>query len=360
MAFAKKKSKSNTSLGVDQFLQKIKSAVADEQGKKSRAVAEVLSNVGITTPLVLLSEQHVRVKRLISWLRENLFEDSNSGYAAYFGGDLSNIQHAEHINSALLSLSLFSKNELIVVYEAEKIKLPAQKSMVEALPRRTNSALLVLCAASINQKSPLLLEAAALGTVVELVELTGAALDKWLEKEVLRVGIASGIQPEAKQLLTESYGGDVSRLASEIEKLSLLSVPGEKINRKLVEAISLKNPEVTSFELVRQVAAKNPLYAVSLVNDLVAQGLHPLQVNAFLSRAFRVLLANKDTGGVALHPDLSNPWFLKQLSSSLRNFSVSELTDVIERLGRLDFQLKDSSIPPPLALSLAVQEIAAR
>ena len=345
-------------LGPEELLRRLK--LAAEPTSRGVPILKALAEQGIPAPLVFLSTQHLRVKRLVSWLRENLFAPGSSGFSTYFGGDLSSAQSADAICADLISLSLFTKSQLIVVYEADKIKAPAQKPLTDAIGRTSETALLILASEALNQKSTVLQEAAARGTVVELSELSGNQLERWIDKEVQRAGIASGINADARQLLITCYGGDISRLAPEIEKLSLLIVPGEPITKSLVEAISLRNPEVTSFELVRQMAAKNPLRSVSLANDLLLQGLHPLQVNAFLSRAFRTLLAQKERGSSVIASELNNPWFTRQLGSSLNNFTVGELNHAVRMLTKLDFQLKDSGLPSPLALSMAVQGIAAR
>jgi len=360
MAASKKSTAGGKKFTADQILQKLKPVAERLHADRTLSLGDAFNEAGVSSPLVLLSTQHIRVKRLVQWLREHLFEENGASFSSYFGGDLSTTAAADRLATDLVSLSLFSKNQLIVVYEADKMKAPAQKVIAEALPRATSSVLLILSAEAISQRAALLQEASAKGTVVELAELSGPTLERWIEKEVARVGIASGITPDAKQLLIRCYGGDVSHLAPEIEKLSLLVVPGEQISRTLVEALSLRSPEVTSFELVKQLAAKSPLSSVALVNDLLLQGLHPLQVNAFLSRAFRIMLAHRERSGAAVHPELSNPWFQRQLGTSASAFTLRELKSAINRLTQLDFQLKDSGLPPSLNLSVAIQEIAAR
>ena len=51
---------------------------------------------------------------------------------------------------------------------------------------------------------------------------------------------------------------------------------------------------------------------------------------------------------------------VRQLGTSNNAFTAAELSSAIKRLTKLDFQLKDSGFPAPLALSLAVQQIASR
>lgn len=355
-----KSGKPGKKLTADQFLQKLKLANEQLASRPNEPVARLLADNGIGSPFIFLSTQHVRVKRLVAWLRENLFPGTTSSSSSYFGGDLASGASAEPICADLLSLSLFSKNQLIVIYEADKIKASAQKPLIDALERASTGSVLVLACEAVNQKAALLQRAIELGTVVELTELSGPQLERWIEKEVQRAGIASGINGDAKQLLITCYGGDISHLAPEIEKLSLLVVPGEPITRELVEAVSLRNPEVTSFELVRQMAQRNVLRSVALANDLLLQGLHPLQVNSFLSRAFRTLLAQKDQSGAPIASELNNPWFSRQLGSSLNAFTSADLVEAVRTLAKLDFQLKDSGLPSPLALSLAVQHISTR
>jgi len=350
----------------------------DEFSKQVRAAAERVSNVPgmsrltalsentISSPVLLIGTQHVRIKRTIEWIKETLFSTNSSSFSSYFGTELTTESSLGHIRGALTNLSLFSTEQMIVLYDADLVKSSLAKQLASAVDSSRGSTLVILAGRAVNQKTPLLAQLAAQGTLVEFTELDLARLRKWIAKEVMRnvePGIPgpTGIESEAVELLIESYGTDVSALAAEISKLALLTAAGKTISRKTVEQISHRAPETTSFSLVQEMARKNAARASALAANLLDQGLHPLQVSAFLNRAFRTLAVATDAPHAGpLAPELTNPWFAKNLGVPARSFSPADIKASLSLLARLDFQLKDSKLPDHLVLSNTVQRIALR
>ena len=348
-------------LSPEDLLKQFKAAQALLAAGKEKDPLRALNACGIGGTIILLGTQHLRAKRTIDWLKENFFPPETASVSSYFGLELTGENSLTHIKAALMSLSLFAKAELVVIYDADKVKAAVAHSLVEAVSRSHGSTLLVLTAEAANQKTVLINELQQSGTVVTFADLDSATLRRWIEKEVLRWNGPSGIDADAAELLIKSYGSDVSALAREISKLALLTPQGEKINRKLAEQLSLRTPEATSFALVTEMARKNAANCVALAGTLVEQGLHPLQVAAFLSRSFRTLLVQVEGGeGAALAPELQNAWFVRNLTPALRAFSTGDLKASLALLSKLDFQLKDSKLPETLVLSNTVQRIALR
>ncbi len=349
--------KSRQGLGGDELLKRLReSATLLRDGGVS--LSDALARAQLSSILVLSSSEHLRLKRLTAWLREHLFPGASRNAGMYFGGELSSASSVEHIVSAITSLSLFSTRELVVIYDFEKIKSAAQQALAAALPRKTDSSLLVLCSSSGAAKGPLATALASVATHVEFQQLEGNVLDKWIDREISRVGIASGITVEARAALLQRFGDDLTQLSHELEKLSLLTSSGTPIERSLVETLSRRRADRTSFELVRQIGLRNRVAIMGTVHDLLLQGLHPLQIVAFLSRAWRTMLGRLAPPAGALPGDLANPWFLRQLGPMTSHFSVDRLTRGVALLAKLDFQLKDSKLPANLVLEVAALHLA--
>ena len=356
-AKGKSSTKSGATISGEDLLKKLKES-SNNPALTNRPLSEKLKQAEISSPLILVSGQHLRLKRLVSLIREQLCPETDPSQGLYFGTELSSASNVQHIVGDLTSLSLFSKDELIVIFDADRAKAAAQKAIAEILPRRSPSTLLILCTESLSKGGALLTAAGAEGTAVNFPELSGSSLERWIEREVKRIGLAKGISGPAKNLLIQSYGDDVTSLAHELEKLSLLTPSGQQIELNLVESISYKKSEQTSFELVKQIASKNSLAVMAIGTDLINQGLHPLQVSAFLHRSWRTMLGMADPGALSLPSELTNPWFSKQLRPLLRSFPVERLRTGVSLLAALDFKLKDSKLPPAAVLSLTLQRLA--
>ena len=79
-------------------------------------------------------------------------------------------------------------------------------------------------------------------SVVDVSELKGPLLRRWIEKEVKTSG-AAGIESSAIELLINCYGSDANTLSREINKLCLVANKDEPINKELVAKHSFTSPE---------------------------------------------------------------------------------------------------------------------
>ncbi len=356
------KSRSKT-LSPEDLIKSLKSAANSPADKPD--VLKALEDAGIPSPIILVGTQQVRIRRTIDWLRDSFFSGNQSAVSSYFGQDLQSSTSVKGIINAITSPSLFSPTQFSVVYEADKIKAAAAKPLVEALSIKNSSCLLALTCEKFNSRHHFFAKLPKQRSIVEFKDLSPAKLKKWIAKEVSLSGNQAGIESSAADILIQCYGSDVTALSREILKLCLLCAPGQRIEAKDVESLSMRSPEVTSFELLQQIAKKNPAATTSLVGDLVDQGFHPLQLSSFLSRCIRTLLANhgraaanEEDSGIAA--ELSNAWFIRNLGAANRMFSKTELRESLELLKELDAKLKDSGLPAELNLNIAVQRMTAR
>lgn len=350
-----KKSSSDKSIDADRLLKALREADASS----FRNPVELLSHLGFPSPLLLRSNEAVRLKRLVSWLLETTFANFNVSVATFYGGELNSKASFEPMFGALRNLSLFAQNQAVVVHGIEGIKTQHAATFAEEI-KRSPFTLLILTASSEAKSIPLLDKHDLNITSLELASLHGAALERWIAKELKTLG-ATATQGAAK-LLATSYENDLGGLSQQLLTLSLLTDREAPIDENLVRDFALKSAEQTSFELVAQIAARNTVRAQKITNDLLSQGLVPLQINAFLGRSFRMMLAQKamaESGStVSLPQDLSHPWFLRKLSPALGRFSASKLKEAVTICADLDLSLKSSGLPPELALSLAVTRLA--
>ncbi len=340
--------KPTSAIPVEKLLKSLRDA--SNEGKPE----QILSKAKVTSPLLLIGPQQLRVRRLIAWMVEQVFGEDNVSLTTYFGSELSSQNSVKNIASSLTNLSLFSSFEIIVIYDADKIKAAIAKPLAEAISK-SQQTLVVLTSASDNKKASLLNAVSKTCTKVTVSELSGAQLKKWIQKEALRLGV-TGIEPGAVAMLERCYGDDISSIAGELAKLALLTDAGEPISKALTENTSFRNPEHTSFELLGAIAKKKTVIAVSLTKDLQDQGFHPLQLSAFLSRSFRTMLAHKNHGAVT--GELGNAWFARKLSSAKNSYTEEQLEKAIHLLKNLDANLKGSPITPELLIENAVQKLS--
>jgi DNA polymerase III delta subunit len=176
-------------------------------------------------------------------------------------------------------------------------------------------------------------------------------------------GIVAGITNDAIQALAAAFEGDLHSLAHEIAKLALLADKDQQIDLKLVSSICNGTPERSTFQLIQLIAQSNAAKANALLNDLLEQGLHPLQISGLLNRAFRIMLAKRASTSATkslLHEDLTNNWFLRNIGGAAEQFSESDLNKTVQALCSLDMELKSSGLPAASHLESFVVRSALR
>ncbi len=356
----------------DQLTRGIKAALSPDgtesaNGSQNHSLARLLDSAGLSSIMVISGDQALRMRRIVAWMCEQLIADKNSGYSCYYGSDLAGEGSMQNLISAMTSPSLFAPRQIVVIHEMEKMRVATQKLLLAAVERIDSSVALIATCGSSPAATSFPSQLASHGVLVEVKDLTEAELIRWIDRELQRVtetkpGAGSSekspsikFESGAAQLLAQAYGNDLAALASEIERLSLLVDPGEVITQELVKQHAPRTGDANGFELLRAIASGNTSRAATLAATSVARDMHPLQVSSFLSRCYRILVANRSPGSAAgLPADLGNPWFVKQISQSSSRFPAERIAKGLKTLADLDFALKDSKFTPLDALLNAV------
>lgn len=341
-------------ISADELIKIIKHSSAEND------LVKILTDSGLSSILLFSTTQQARLKKLINWLKENYCKKNSSNYSAFFGSDLNNKQIMGNFTSLVTNYSLFSQSSIVIIYDIEQIKAASHKQFIEALNKNTSN-LIIICAQEETTKTSIVNKFIDICSMVAISELKGPDLSKWIEREFFKINSSMKIDSGVIPYLQNNFGQDVTRLLNEIEKICLLSAQSNNVSLDLVQDVVASSKESTSFELVLQIASKNPAAALKISKALLDQGLHPLQISSFLSKAFRIIAANKESSVKdPTTKELSNFWFVRQLSSSFRGFSVKDLKASIDVLKKLDFQLKDSGLEHQISLLNSVQQIATR
>ena len=353
-----KTTKKQKSLTAQEALTRLKLVAEAKKKSPQNQISKILADENLRSPILLVAEEPFRTKRFIEWIESNLFNEKDS-FKSIYGQELNNKSVVESLRLEAATLSLFSKDSLIVVHEADSVKAAFAAPLAQAWKNPSPNISVILVCKDASSSAPLIKAIREHSTLVNIEQFKGKELATWLKKEATRLTNGAGIEDSAVQLLIKCYGENLTSLSHELEKLSLLSELGKPIQRALVEQISLQNPEHTSFELFDQLANRNAIGIVRLTKDLAGQGMHALQIASFISRCLRTALAHKEPG-VSPTGELSNPWFVRKLSHTFSKFTQRDLIHALKVMRETDLQLKGSKLPDELTLTLALQKIGAR
>jgi DNA polymerase III subunit delta len=133
--------------------------------------------------------------------------------------------------------------------------------------------------------------------IPDLVEFKRhSAEDARMEAQSLARKAGLRVEPSAMELLVESLGNDMARIATEIEKLSLYAGRDRPVT---VDDISLLAPEAratTIFALVAALGRRDRVRSLEILDTLSREGEYLPLALAFLSTQFRLALVAREAG----------------------------------------------------------------
>lgn len=153
------------------------------------------------------------------------------------------------------------------------------------------------------------------------------------------------------ELLVESLDGEASRIAVEIEKLSLFRKPGKPIT---TADLMLLIPDVRAsniFALVESLGRKDRIGSLEILENLVREGEYLPLALSFLEAQFRFALMAKEAGlkdayQIQNHFSRGGPPMFRaraeQVAQTASKFTARQLARAIKATFETDFGLRDA------------------
>lgn len=274
--------------------------------------AQILSRIGkgnVPPALLLIGPEAYQRRRVREALFATVPEDAVTRH------DLSQMTLAEVLDDAR-ALSLFAAERVIWVYSAESALPKGKVADDEGEEGGTGSGDAAPLAAYMRDPTPgvtLVFEAirfdfegedkrkqervrkfySSIPDVVEMEKFSSHEARQEAEAMARKAGFR--IDPAALDLLVEALGGDLARIAVEIEKLSLFAQ-----NRAVeVDDITALVPDAratTIFALVNAMGRRDRAKSLEVLDTLTREGEYLPLALAFLSTQFRMALVAREAG----------------------------------------------------------------
>ena len=151
-------------------------------------------------PLIFVSEDSLRLRRSISWMKESITKFNNCEITNYFANELGSKNSLKPIIEALKLKSLFGGEQIIVIHNAKKLKASSLDEITKATEQGPNYSLLILVCEDLSAA----LE--KIGTGVRFEDFTAPKLSRWIVKEFNEFGF-SDVSKEVVSYLVHSFNG---------------------------------------------------------------------------------------------------------------------------------------------------------
>lgn len=291
--------------------------------------------------LLLCGPETFLVERALGTIRERLGVLERSDLGRTVWGD----DPAERLSEALDDLAspgLFGGIRLVVLRRSEALK-GSGEARVASAARETAAGHLVLVAGAMDRRRKLF-QAVPKSAVHEYATISDRhALAAWVGTLARERGVR--VTSDGASELVERCGGDLSRLADEIEKLAVVtkSAGVEEVRRSVASTRSHGIEELSA-----ALAAGDRGGAVGRLRALLAEGEAPLRIVAFLASNLRrslhvAELTEAGLGEAAIAARLKMPgWLVRKQRGRA---TAAWLERALASLGDLDRKLKQSRAP---------------
>jgi DNA polymerase-3 subunit delta len=300
--------------------------------------------------------------------------------------DLSETSLAEAIDDAR-ALSLFAAERVILIGSAEAVlprrieddaadgAAPASAEVLNAyLKNPTPGTVLLFEAVRFEfdgeDKKRLDRVRRFYSAIPEVVELRRAtAQDARIEVQTLAKRCGLRLQPDAVALLVDALGADLSRIAIEMEKLSLFAGTADRpVGAEDVAALAPEARSTTIFALVDALGRRNRSRSLQILDTLVRDGEYLPLALSFLAGQFRMALVARESNlrtpqQILAHFSRSGvpiwPARAEQVHQTLTRFSGEQLKRAMGLVFEADRNFRDARPDDRIVMERFVFELTA-
>lgn len=303
----------------------------------------------------LMGDEPYYIDKISDYIAEHVLqpEERDFNQTVLFGSDVTASQVADYARR----YPMMSEHQVVIVKEAQNIK--NTEALEKYFKQPLASTILVMChknGSVDGRKREYVKAIQTAGVLFESKKLRDRDLPVFIEGYLKARDVT--IDTKSTQIIADSIGSDLSRLASELDKV-VLSLPKEsrKVTPEVVEDQIGVSKEFNSFELRDAIINRNVFKANQIIkyfDDNPKAG----SIYAFLPMLFNyfqnLMIAyyapdNKSQEGVAEWLELRNAWAGKDYMTGMRNYTGMKVMQIIGKIREIDAKSKglDNPNTPP-------------
>lgn len=262
-------------------------------------------------------------------------------------------QPADIINAAK-RYPMMSRYQVVLVKEAQN--LPKFEDLQYYVQKPLGSTILVVCYkhGTVDRRKRVAQLVASQGVLFESPRLKEGFLPSFIDEYLQRrnaspaAARAVRIDDRARMMLVANIGSDLSRLASEIDKLCITLPQGQDtITPELIEKNIGISKDFNVWEFRDAIVNRNVFKANQILkyfNDNPKENAPykylPILFNFFASLMMAYYAPQKTEQGIMAQLDLHSPWQLRDFQTAMRHYSAMKTMQIIAALRETDVRLK--------------------
>lgn len=303
---------------------------------------------------VLMGEESYFIDKICDALAMSVLPEEEREFNQFvvYGSDV----EAAQVADLARELPMMSQYKVIIVKEAQNIKdIDALEKYIEHPSMQT---VLVYCYknGTIDKRKKIISKAKSVGVVFESAKVKDYQLPAFINSYMKARRVT--IDPRTVSVIAESIGSNLTRLASELDKLILpLPENDRRVTPEHVEKVIGVSREYNAFELRDALISRNISKAYGIINyfdkNPKSGGVYRL-VPSLFSYFQNLMVAwyapNRNSpAAIAQYMGLKSEWLVKDYIAGMRVFSGIKTMQIISKLCEIDGKSKglESSNTPP-------------
>ena len=271
---------------------------------------------------------------------------------------------SDTVITAARRFPMMADRQLVVVKEAQQMKSLEDLAIYCQNPLDSTVLVILMHGASADKRKALYKAVLKTGVIVESNALRDYEMPQWITSYYEGRGLK--IHPEAAQLLAESAGTDLGKIAVETEKL-LKNLPEgtTEIGVADVEKNVGVSRQFSIFELTKCLSYRQSAQALKIAAHIgeTPKFALPMVVAPLFTHFYRILKYHallekgRPNPGEAAKQLGVNPYFLKEYDAAIRNYPRAKAMQVISLLTDYDYKGKGGDAGEATAADLFTELI---
>ena len=307
---------------------------------------------GIFAPVyVLMGEESYYIDLVTDYIAEHALreEERDFNQTVVFGADV----NAGQVADMARRYPMMAERQVVIVKEAQNIKNWDRLESYLEKPQPSTVLVIAYKNGKIDGRKKILTIAQKAGVVFESKKKRDYELPSFIEAHLREKGCT--IDNKSAQMIAEHIGADLSRLASELDKvvLSMSENEPKKVTPEIVERQIGVSKDFNGFELRSAIAERNVVKANRIINYFdknpksgSAFMLIPVLFTYFQNLMLAFYAPNKtNENDLAQWLDLRSGWAAREYMLGMRNYSGMKVMQIIGKIRETDAKSKGLDNP---------------
>lgn len=298
-------------------------------------------------PIYLLEgEEPYFIDQISNYIETNVLPEAEKGFnqTIFYGKDTDE----RTIIHAALRYPMMSDKQVIIVKEAQNLKKIEELAPYASKPMPSTILVLNYKYKNLDKRTKLYKEITAKGVVFSSKKLYENQVPAWIGKYLKQYNYT--IAPQASQILTDSLGTELGKVANELNKLVIAVKDTNHITPHHIEKNIGISKDFNLFELQDALTTRN-IYKANQIIKYFGANLqqHPIQMTiavlfGFYSKLFAIhFLNDKSENGIRSKIG-GGSFYVKKLITASKKYNPTQLYQIIGIFREYDLKSKGMGI----------------